>query len=369
MTKIGVIVVLATTMVMFLSFCVRLNGPVGTQEIKHREVIYQAPRTSDGVSCPTPEKILPRIRPDPDSTEGSVRLDGHNRDRMCGFSKGNRGRMTPERRDEVLIRYGLPPGPHPDYEIDHLIPLCLGGSDDFTNLWPQPRRSIEAEWNAEAKDRLESKICYLVCSGEADLATAQEDIARDWIAAYHKYVKPYSKRQSTFVPPEGFGSKPRLPVEPQKRSTNPVFVPPATFAMPGPHIPTAPSAETRVSFTTDDYSIHVPGRINNAITVDFTLDSGAALVSIPPDVFQALRQSHYIADSDMRSEETFMMADGRLRREQTFIIRSLKVGDATAQKVEASTGGPTALLGQSFLTRFKSWQIDNSQRVIILGRQ
>jgi hypothetical protein len=32
----------------------------------------------------------------------------------------------------------------PDYEIDHLIPLCLGGSNVFSNLWPQARRSIEA---------------------------------------------------------------------------------------------------------------------------------------------------------------------------------------------------------------------------------
>ena len=51
--------------------------------------------------------------------------------------------MSADRRDEVLLRYGLPAGPHPDYEIDHLIPLCLGGSDDFSNLWPQPRRSVE----------------------------------------------------------------------------------------------------------------------------------------------------------------------------------------------------------------------------------
>jgi hypothetical protein len=40
----------------------------------------------------------------------------------------HRGPMNATRRDEVL-RYGLPTGTHPDYEIDHLIPLCLGGSD------------------------------------------------------------------------------------------------------------------------------------------------------------------------------------------------------------------------------------------------
>ena len=97
--------------------------------------------------------------------------------------------MTAPRRDEVLIRYGLPPGQHPDYEIDHLIPLCLGGSDDFSNLWPQPRRSIEPTWNAEAKDRLERHMCDLVCRRQLDLSTAQQAFALDWIAAYHKYYE------------------------------------------------------------------------------------------------------------------------------------------------------------------------------------
>jgi hypothetical protein len=64
--------------------------------------------------------------------------------------------------------------------------LCLGGSDDFSNLWPQPRRSIEPQWNAETKDRLEHFICEMVCTGQLDIGTAQEAIAKDWIAAYQK---------------------------------------------------------------------------------------------------------------------------------------------------------------------------------------
>jgi len=99
--------------------------------------------------------------------------------------------MNHARCDEILTRYGLPPGTHPDYEIDHLIPLCLGGSDDPSNLWPQPRRSIEPQWNAEAKDRLERLLCDMVCDGQVDLARAQAAIAKDWIAAYHKYYEAH----------------------------------------------------------------------------------------------------------------------------------------------------------------------------------
>jgi hypothetical protein len=129
------------------------------------------------------------IRPDQDSTEGSVRIDGHSLELACDRSKNHRGPMTADRRDEVLIRYGLTAGAHPDYEIDHLIPLCLGGSDDFSNLWPQPRRTIEPKWNAEAKDRLERLLCDMVCNGQIEIGTAQEAIAKDWIAAYQKYYE------------------------------------------------------------------------------------------------------------------------------------------------------------------------------------
>ena len=79
------------------------------------------------------------VRPDKNLTGGSVRTG--DRDAACGHAKEHRGPMFSARRDEILKRYRLPPGTHPDYEIDHLIPLCLGGSDDPSNLWPQPRRA------------------------------------------------------------------------------------------------------------------------------------------------------------------------------------------------------------------------------------
>ena len=129
------------------------------------------------------------VRPNPNLTGGSVRIDGHDVNATCGHSKAHRGSMSHARRDEILTEYGLPRGDHPDFEIDHLIPLCLGGSDDPSNLWPEPRRSIEPKWNAEAKDRLERRMCDMVCTGQLDIGTAQEAFAKDWIAAYQKYYQ------------------------------------------------------------------------------------------------------------------------------------------------------------------------------------
>jgi len=48
--------------------------------------------------------------------------------------------------------------------------------------------SNSALWNARVKDQLEQRLHELVCSGKLDLATAQHDIAVDWIAAYRKYM-------------------------------------------------------------------------------------------------------------------------------------------------------------------------------------
>lgn len=131
------------------------------------------------------------VLPNKDLTGGSVRTG--DRDAACGHARESRGRMTAARRDEILRRYGVPSGTHPDYEIDHLIPLCLGGSDDPSNLWAQPRRNIEETWNAEAKDRLERLMCHMVCGGQIDIANAQEAFATDWIAAYHTYYEDRKK--------------------------------------------------------------------------------------------------------------------------------------------------------------------------------
>jgi hypothetical protein len=144
------------------------------------------------------------VRPDKNLTGGAASIRTRERIAACGHAKDNRGQMTRERQDEVLKRYGLPTGAHPDYEIDHLIPLCLGGSDDPSNLWPQPKRRMEATWNAEAKDRLERRMCNMVCAGQIDIATAQEDFASDWIAAYQEYYKGRS------IPPPP-GPAPRTP--------------------------------------------------------------------------------------------------------------------------------------------------------------
>jgi hypothetical protein len=89
---------------------------------------------------------------------------------------------------EFVMSEQLPGGRHPDYEIDHLIPLGIGGADSDANLWPEPRATVEPEWNAERKDQLEAKLRALVCAGRLDIVVAQKAVADDWTVAWRCYV-------------------------------------------------------------------------------------------------------------------------------------------------------------------------------------
>jgi hypothetical protein len=67
-----------------------------------------------------------------------------------------------------------------DYELDHIVPLALGGHPrKLSNLMLQP---WEGEHGAKAKDALEVRLQSLVCRGKLDLTDAQVCIAQDWEA-------------------------------------------------------------------------------------------------------------------------------------------------------------------------------------------
>ena len=94
-----------------------------------------------------------------------------------------------------LDRYGIvnPKDDGASYEIDHRVPLSLGGRDLITNLWPETRDK-SVQWNAWVKDRLEFKVYNLVChpaagQGPLPLSDAQGAFLRDWTAAYTRYCR------------------------------------------------------------------------------------------------------------------------------------------------------------------------------------
>jgi hypothetical protein len=75
------------------------------------------------------------------------------------------------------------------YELDHLIPLELGGASTVTNLWPEP---LARSRGAHRKDELENALRQQVCSGAVTLAVVQLAIAANWEDAYQTFVGPLS---------------------------------------------------------------------------------------------------------------------------------------------------------------------------------
>jgi hypothetical protein len=68
-------------------------------------------------------------------------------------------------------------------EIDHLVPLELGGMDDVKNLWPQMAKYSGAP-GFHVKDKLENELKRRVCHGVIELSDAQQCLQSDWVACY-----------------------------------------------------------------------------------------------------------------------------------------------------------------------------------------
>jgi hypothetical protein len=113
----------------------------------------------------------------------------------------------------------------------------------------------------------------------------------------------------------------------------------------------------------------VPVLINDKIPLDFTLDSGAADVSIPLDVYSTLQRAHTISKADLLEPGVYELADGSTQRQVRFRIRSLKVGSVELRDVVGSIAPPkgSLLLGQSFLSRLPSWSVDNRHHALVIG--
>lgn len=111
----------------------------------------------------------------------------------------------------------------------------------------------------------------------------------------------------------------------------------------------------------------VPVLINETITLDFIVDSGAADVSIPADVVLTLIRTGTIQDVDFVGTQTYVLADGSKVLSATFRIRSLTVGGITVENVIGSMVPVSGalLLGQSFLNRFNSWSFDNGKQSLV----
>jgi hypothetical protein len=161
---------------------------VGKDNVKSR---YPRP------SADSPPVSLLGSTPNAKLTPGDT-FPGVTADDICtpGWTTDHR-HVTEEMRAQVYAEYDRTEGPN-CCEVDHLVPLELGGSNDMKNLWPQPyscayRQSCpvyDPRPGAGEKDQLENELHRLVCHGKMTLADAQRCIASDWVACWDKYMLP-----------------------------------------------------------------------------------------------------------------------------------------------------------------------------------
>ena len=118
----------------------------------------------------------------------------------------------------------------------------------------------------------------------------------------------------------------------------------------------------------DQGTLLVPVVVNGTVSLNFTIDSGASDVSIPANIFSALVRAGTVSAEDYLDRRVYKLADGSTRLSQRFRLRSLRVGNFEVRDVTAAVGHSAGvlLLGQSFLSRLKSWSIDNERQALLI---
>lgn len=96
-----------------------------------------------------------------------------------GFRTSSIRNVPASEKSAVEREYGLAARPYGStLEIDHIVSLELGGSNDIANLFPERAPGFHA------KDRLENRLHAMVCAGQITLRHAQTAIASNWQALY-----------------------------------------------------------------------------------------------------------------------------------------------------------------------------------------
>jgi hypothetical protein len=118
-------------------------------------------------SCSISDAGVPSCAPGAVDTDDLAIICGqHTSERRCTFDASFRRRL--------LAAYGVTSAG----ELDHRISLELGGSNDVTNIWPEPAEEFRL------KDEVENALHRAVCKHELSLDAARKIVLDDWRGFY-----------------------------------------------------------------------------------------------------------------------------------------------------------------------------------------
>lgn len=124
------------------------------------------------------------VLPDRQCSPGAV-FAGVSTKQICTSGYTARVRNVPYAEKKLVYeRYGISHHAPRQYEVDHIISLELGGSNDVANLYPE---LYDGAQGAHTKDKVENALNRAVCDGRLSIRQAQTLIATDWRAGL-RYV-------------------------------------------------------------------------------------------------------------------------------------------------------------------------------------
>jgi len=141
-------------------------------------VLLQARTKTSGCKlAPTPDR---RCSP-------GAYYSGLNKSVICSasFRTGPIRNVPDSEKHQVEIEYGLAAKAYGStLEIDHIVSLELGGSNDPANLFPEEARFTGHQPGFHVKDKLENAVHNALCAGKISLRSAQQQIANNWEMLY-----------------------------------------------------------------------------------------------------------------------------------------------------------------------------------------
>jgi hypothetical protein len=128
--------------------------------------------------------VLPDRRCSPGAIDPAVTQDDI-QSTICVSGYTSRVRNVPTSEKNAVYReYGITHHAPYSYEVDHIVSLELGGSNNIANLYPEAYANPNG---ARIKDKLENHLHAVVCSGQVRLPEAQRAIAINWLRASAAY--------------------------------------------------------------------------------------------------------------------------------------------------------------------------------------
>ena len=189
MKKYLLVLILLAFVSFALSSCdvtISTNGPAGTATPSGSGAPPTSGTAHFGKQTKTSGCVAHGGLPDSACTPGAIFANATVQE-ICtpGYSSSVRNVPFSE-KDQAYAEYGITHHSPGQYEVDHLVSLELGGSNDIANLWPE---AASPKPGFHEKDKVENYLHDQVCSGAMALKDAQKEIATNWLAVYNRMPK------------------------------------------------------------------------------------------------------------------------------------------------------------------------------------